>query len=213
MLDPFCGCGTTVHAAQKLNRRWIGIDVTHLAISLVRRRLIDAFPQAQFEVQGVPKDLGAAEELARNDKHQFQLWALSMIEAQPYKGGKKGADSGIDGFLYFKPDGKTTEKAIVEVKGGENVSPQWVRALGQVVERERAKIGVLVTLADPTVTMRREAAAAGLYKTEYGSYPKIQILTVEDLFNGERPHMPWIDPSVFKKTKREATTKQGEMEV
>jgi DNA modification methylase len=213
VLDPFCGCGTTVHAAQKLNRRWIGIDVTHLAISLVRRRLIDAFPQAQFEVQGVPKDLGAAEELARNDKHQFQLWALSMIEAQPYKGGKKGADSGIDGFLYFKPDGKTTEKAIVEVKGGENVSPQWVRALGQVVERERAKIGVLVTLADPTVTMRREAAAAGLYKTEYGSYPKIQILTVEDLFNGERPHMPWIDPSVFKKTKREATTKQGEMEV
>jgi hypothetical protein len=110
-----------------------------------------------------------------------------MIEAQPYKGGKKGADTGIDGFLYFKPDGKTTEKAIVEVKGGENVSPQWVRALGQVVERERAKIGVLVTLADPTVTMRREAAAAGLYKTEYGSFAKLQILTVEDLFNGQRP--------------------------
>ena len=143
ILDPFCGCGTTVHAAQKLNRRWIGIDITHLAISLVKRRLIDAFPMAQFEIHGVPKDLGAARELAKADPHQFQLWALSMIEAQPYKGGKKGADSGIDGFLYFKPDGKTTEKAVIEVKGGENVSPQWVRALGQVVERERAKVGVL----------------------------------------------------------------------
>jgi DNA methylase/restriction endonuclease len=155
VLDPFCGCGTTVQAAQKLNRRWIGIDVTHLAIGLVRRRLIDAFPQAQFEVQGVPKDLGAAEELARADKHQFQLWALSMIEAQPYKGGRKGADGGVDGLLYFKPDGRTTEKAIVEVKGGENVSPQWVRALGIVVERERARMGVLAMLGDPTVTMRR----------------------------------------------------------
>jgi site-specific DNA-methyltransferase (adenine-specific) len=112
-----------------------------------------------------------------------------------------------------KPDGKTTEKAIVEVKGGENVSPQWVRALGQVVERERAKIGVLVTLADPTVTMRREAAAAGFYKTEYGSYPKLQILTVEDLFNGQKPHMPWIDPSVFKKARREKTDTQGELGV
>lgn len=87
-----------------------------------------------------------------------------MIEAQPYKGGTKGADSGIYGYLYFKPDGKTTEKAAIEVKGGENVSPQWIRALGQVVERERAKIGVLVTLTDPTRTMRREASAVGLYK-------------------------------------------------
>jgi len=213
VLDPFCGCGTTVHAAQKLNRRWIGIDVTHLAISLVKRRLIDAFPQARFEVQGVPKDADAARELAKADKHQFQLWALSMIEAQPYKGGKKGADSGIDGYLYFKPDGKTTERAIVEVKGGENVSPQWVRALGAVVDREKAKMGVLVMLGDPTVTMRKEAAAAGLYKTEYGAFQKIQILTIEDLFNGQRPHMPWIDPSVFKKAKREATAKQGSLEL
>src|SRR3990170_2954668 len=110
-----------------------------------------------------------------------------MIEAQPYKGGRKGADTGIDGFLYFKPDGKVTEKAIVEVKGGENVSPQWVRALGQVVERERAKMGILVTLTDPTTTMRREATAAGFYQPdmkfegdrEARKYPKVQILTIE----------------------------------
>ena len=214
VLDPFCGCGTTVHAAQKLNRRWIGIDITHLAISLVKRRLIDAFPMAQFEIHGVPKDLGAARELAKADPHQFQLWALSMIEAQPYKGGKKGADSGIDGFLYFKPDGKTTEKAIIEVKGGENVSPQWVRALGQVVERERAKIGVLLMMADPTTTMRREATAAGFYESPlHGKFEKIQILTVEDLFDGKRPHLPWIDPSVFKKAKREKTEHQSELDV
>jgi DNA modification methylase len=218
VLDPFCGCGTTVHAAQKLKRRWVGIDITHLAISLIRRRLIDAFPQAQFEIHGVPKDIGAARELAKNDPHQFQLWALSMIDAQPYKGGKKGADSGIDGYLYFKPDGKTTEKAIVEVKGGENVSPQWVRALGQVVERDRAKIGVLITLTDPTTTMRREATAAGLYKPSGDqewrtSFDRIQILTVEDLFGGKRPLVPWIDQSLFKKARREKTEKQSEMDL
>jgi hypothetical protein len=127
-----------------------------------------------------------------------------MTDAQPYKGGKKGADSGIDGFFYFKPDGKTTEKAIVEVKGGENGSPQWVRVLGQVVERERAKIGVLLMMADPTATMHREAFAAGFYESPlHGKFQKIQILTVEDLFDGNRPHLPWIDPSLFKKAKRE----------
>ncbi len=219
VLDPFCGCGTTVHAAQKLGRRWIGIDVTHLAIGLVKRRLIDAFPRASFDILGVPKDADAARELAKADKHQFELWALSMVEAQPYKGGRKGADTGIDGFIYFKPDGKTTEKAIVEVKGGDNVSPQWVRALGQVVEREKAKIGIIVMLADPTVTMRREAAAQGFYESPlHGKFAKIQLLTVEDLFAGKRPHVPWVDPSVFKKAKREAiagerTTDQSELDV
>jgi site-specific DNA-methyltransferase (adenine-specific) len=213
VLDPFCGCGTTVHAAQKLNRRWIGIDITHLAVSLVRRRLVEAFPTARFDIVGVPKDLDGARDLAARDKHQFQLWALSMVEAQPYKGGRKGPDTGIDGFLYFKPDGRTTERAIVEAKGGERVSPQWVRALGTVVERERARIGILVTLTAPTPAMRREAAAAGFYKTEYGSFPKIQILTVEDLFEGKKPHMPWVDSSAFRKARREVTTKQGELEI
>lgn len=213
VLDPFCGCGTTVHAAQKLNRSWIGIDITHLAIGLVRRRLIDAFPQVKFDIVGVPKDLDAARELATQDKHQFQLWALSMIDAQPFKGGRKGADGGVDGYLYFKPDGRTTEKAVVSVKGGSNVGVGMIRDLIATVDRERAKMGVFLTLEDPTVTMRKEAAAAGLYKTEYGNFSKIQILTIEDIFNGQRPHMPWIDPSVFKKAKREVTLKQGELEI
>lgn len=206
VLDPFCGCGTTVHAAEKLNRRWIGIDVTHLAIGLVKRRLTEAFPLARFEVQGVPKDVGAARELASSDKHQFQLWALSMIEAQPFRGGRKGADGGVDGYLYFKPDGRVTEKAVVSVKGGNNVGVGMIRDLTATVDREGARIGVFLTLEDPTTVMLREATAAGLYKTVYGTFQKIQILTIEELFDGKKPHMPWIDPSIFKKSRREVAT-------
>ena len=214
VLDPFCGCGTTVHAAEKLSRKWIGIDVTHLAISLIRRRLIDAFPQAKFDIEGVPKDEGGARQLAADDKHQFQLWALSMVDAQPYKGGRKGADGGVDGYLYFKPDGRIVEKAIVSVKGGGNVGVGMIRDLIATVDREKAKIGLFLTLEDPTTVMRREATAAGLYASPmHGKFEKIQILTVEDLFAGKKPHLPWIDPSVFKKAKRESSEKQGALDV
>ena len=214
VLDPFCGCGTTVHAAQKLGRRWIGIDVTHLAIGLIRRRLIDAFPQVQFETHGVPKDAQGAHELASADKHQFQLWACSMVDAQPFKGGRKGADGGVDGYIYFKPDGKATEKAIVSVKGGGNVGVGMIRDLIATVDREKAKVGILLSLEDPTTTMRREASAAGLYKTDmHGDFPKIQILTVEDMFEGKRPQLPWIDASVFRKAKRENTEQQPKLDL
>jgi len=203
VLDPFCGCGTSVHAAQKLKRQWIGIDVTHLAISLIQKRLRDAFGPIPIEVHGTPKDLGGAQALAAQDKYQFQWWAVSLVDAVPYGGKKKGADSGIDGFIYFKPDGKTTEKAIVSVKGGENVGVPMVRELAQVVNREKAKMGVLICLAEPTSPMMKEAITEGFYKTEYGEFPKLQILTVEQLFSGMRPEMPWIDPTVFKKAKQE----------
>ncbi len=117
VLDPFCGCGTAVHAAQKLRRKWIGIDITHLAISLIEKRLNDAFPGIQFEIHGTPKDLEGARTLAAQNKYQFQWWAVSLVNAVPFAGKKKGADSGIDGLIYFKPEGKVTEKAIVSVKG------------------------------------------------------------------------------------------------
>ncbi len=219
VLDPFCGCGTTIHAAQKMNRNWIGIDITHLAIGLIRRRLVEAFPKVQYEVLGVPKDADAARTLAAADKYQFQFWALSMIEAVPYKGGKKGADGGVDGYVWFKPDGKTTEKAVISVKGGANVGVGMIRDLIATTERERAKVGVLLSLEDPTSVMRREAAAAGLYKTEsLGDFPRIQILTIEDLFDGRKPHLPWVDSTVFRKSKREAVagerkTDQGDLGV
>ncbi|MBM3553669.1 MAG: site-specific DNA-methyltransferase, partial [Alphaproteobacteria bacterium] len=212
VLDPFCGCGTTIHAAQKLDRQWIGIDITHLAISLIEKRLNDAFPGIAFEVHGTPKDLDGARALADQDKYQFQWWAVSLVNAVPYGGKKKGADSGIDGFIYFKPEAKTTEKAIVSVKGGNNVNVAMVRDLAHVVEREKAKIGVFITLAEPTTPMNAEAIKAGFYESpHHGKFPKIQILTVEQLFVGKRPQIPFIDPSAFKAAPKEDTSKQGKL--
>lgn len=204
VLDPFCGCGTSIHAAEKLKREWIGIDITHLAISLIEKRLKDAFPGIQYEVHGTPKDLEGARALAAQDKYQFQWWAVSLVNAVPFGGKKKGADSGIDGLIYFKPEGKITEKAIVSVKGGDNVNVAMVRDLAHVVDREKAKIGVFITLADSTGPMRTEAVKAGYFETLYGKYPKIQILTVSELFEGKQPNIPLIDSATFKKAPKEA---------
>jgi DNA modification methylase len=214
VLDPFCGCGTTVHAAQKLNRRWIGIDITHLAIHLIQRRLKDAFPGIQFDIAGVPKDLGGARALALQDKYEFQKWALAMIDAQPFKGGRKGGDGGADGFLYIKPDGKKTEKVIVSVKGGQSLNPAMVKDLIVTVDQEGAKMGVFLTLETATKGMVTQAAAAGFFKTDYGQFPKIQVVTVEQLFGPSNPlHLPWQDTSVFKKAKRETTETQSKLDL
>lgn len=185
VLDPFCGCGTAVHAAQKLKRKWIGIDITHLAVSLIEKRMKDAFPGIQFVVEGTPKDFEGARNLALRDKYQFQWWACSLVNAQPYQGKKKGADSGIDGLIYFNDDGKLPKKIIVSVKGGENVSRTMVADLKNSVEREKAQLGLFVTLAEPTRPMNEEASAAGFYDSPVGSsFPKIQILTIEGLLSG-----------------------------
>ena len=215
VLDPFCGCGTAVHAAQKLGRRWIGIDVTHLAISLIEKRLRDAFPGIDFTVEGTPKDLAGAIDLAQRDKYQFQWWAVSLVDAMPYGGKKKGADGGVDGIIYFKPDGRKTEKAIVSVKGGTNVGVGMIRDLHSAMEREKAPIGVFITLANPTTAMEKEAAAVGRFHSEATgrSYPKLQILTLPELIQqGKKPDIPFVDASVaFKKAGREDTTKQGSL--
>ena len=212
VLDPFCGCGTAVHAAQKLGREWIGIDVTHLAIGLIEKRMKDAFPGLAFDVVGRPQDLQSALDLAARDKHQFELWALSVVEAQPWKGGRKGADGGIDGIIYFKPDGKRTERAIVEVKGG-GTGVKDIGRLAQVMERERAPFGVFITAQSPTRAMERDAAAVGVWENEYTGrkHPRLQILTLAELFMGKRPDIPWVDASVAKAAKREETGKQGSL--
>jgi DNA modification methylase len=214
VLDPFCGCGTAVHAAQKLGRQWIGIDVTHLAISLIEKRLRDAFPGIQFEVHGTPKDLASAEDLAQRDKYQFQWWAVSMVDALPFGGKKKGADGGIDGIIYFKPDGKRTEKALVSVKGGNNVSVNMIRDLHSAMEREKAPIGVFITAALPTRPMETEAAAVGRFEDEWGrTYPKLQIITLAELFQGRKPQIPFVDPTSIKRAKREdqEASRQGSL--
>ncbi|WP_240653048.1 DNA methyltransferase [Sphingomonas crocodyli] len=211
VLDPFCGCGTAVHAAQKLGRRWIGIDVTHLAISLIEKRMRDAFPGVQLAVEGAPKDLASAEDLAARDKYQFQWWAVSMVDAMPFGGKKKGADGGIDGIIYFKPDGRRTEKALVSIKGGQNVGVQMIRELHSAMEREKAPLGVFVTKTSPSSVMEKEAAAVGRFHSEATgkSYARLQILTLAELFQGKRPDIPYVDPTVaFKRAARESTAQQ-----
>ena len=218
VLDPFCGCGTALAAAQKLGRAWIGIDITHLAITLIQARLKRDFglePGKDYEVLGTPKDVESARFLFEKDPHQFQLWALGLIGAQPYgdpQKGKKGKDTGIDGFLYFRtPDGGRLEKVVVQVKGGKNLGPSVVRDLRGVMEREKAAFGVLIVLEAPTKGMREEAAKAGVYSWGSRSYPRLQIFTVEELLAGKRPEFPAgsLNVSYERKEVRTARPKGG----
>ena len=197
VLDPFCGCGTAVHAAHKLGRQWIGIDITHLAIGLIRRRMTDAFPGLDIEVIGEPVDLTGARELASKDKYQFQWWALDKLGAQPVAGKKKGSDKGIDGVIPFfaesTPGKPEYARAIVSVKGGEHAGVAAVRDLKGVLDREKEPIGILLILNPPTKDMITEAAASGLYESDFWKkkYPRVQIMTVLDVLKGKRPEMPW----------------------
>ena len=189
VLDPFCGCGTAVVAAQKLNRKWIGIDITHLAINLMRNRLRDSFG-IKAEVIGEPEDLASAKALAHQDRYQFQWWATGKIGAHAVGEQKKGADKGIDGIITFKHDAKGTyRRVVVQVKSG-HVGVNAVRELNTVVGSEA--IGVLITLEPPTEPMKVEAIASGYYHSSIydKDYPRIQILTVEELFQGKTVDMP-----------------------
>jgi DNA modification methylase len=212
VLDPFCGCGTAVHGAEKLKRRWIGIDITHLAITLIEKRLKHAFPDIQFDVEGTPKDLDSAQNLADRDKYQFQWWACSLVNAQPYQGKKKGADSGIDGLIYFQDERTTPKKIVVSVKGGNNVNVAMVRDLAHVVDREKASIGIFITMVEPTRPMKEEAIKAGYYESPIGAnFPKIQILTIKGLLEGtERAKYPDLMQGglTFKKASVDTKTTQ-----
>ena len=202
VLDPFCGCGTTVHAAQKLGRQWTGIDVTYLAIDLIKRRLRDAFGEdLEFEERGQPTDFAGAKRLAELDKWNFQRWALSFINARPLREGEgKGADRGVDGFLSFyeyEPDQKMTKasknveptrrKILVQIKGGKADRADVATLIGDVNNQKFAG-GILVILENPTKPMRLEAAEAGRYQArlldDTKTYPKIQILTIKGLMDG-----------------------------
>jgi DNA modification methylase len=181
VLDPFCGCGTAVAVAQRLKRHWIGIDITHLAITLIRHRLKNSFGnRVPYRVIGEPVSLPDAQALAEQNAYQFQWWALGLVGARPTE-QRKGADRGIDGRLYFhdEPGGKT-KQIILSVKSG-NVTVKDIRDLRGVLDREQAEIGVLITLEEPTKPMQAEAASTGFYKTPYGNHPRLQILTVGQL--------------------------------
>jgi hypothetical protein len=193
VLDPFCGCGTAVVAAQHLKRRWIGIDVTHLAINLVKRRLHDSFGKnAAFKVIGEPVDAAGAADLAKADPYQFQWWALGLVDARPAE-GKRGADQGIDGRIFFHDEADTTKtkQVVLQVKAG-HVSVRDVRDLRGVLDREKAGIGVLISLEEPTKPMRREAADTGFYRSPgyHKDYPRLQVLTIGELLAGGGIDMP-----------------------
>jgi site-specific DNA-methyltransferase (adenine-specific) len=279
VLDPFCGCGTAVDAAQKLGRRWIGIDVTHLSIGLIERRLVDRYGPNQlakapgknpprsgegdrreavvegalptsdvagagpppsstfakatadatspfrgglaYEVIGTPNDTDSALKLAADEPHQFQYWITQAIGGQPFQGGRKGMDRGIDGYIYFtkvneKKVGSvnsSTEAAIISVKAGQRVGVAMVRDLKGVMEREKADIGIFVCVIAPTREMEREAASAGVYTdTQTGQqYPRLQIYTLAEYFSGLRPKVPLLDRQAgFKKAARTSDAdKQG----
>ncbi len=206
VLDPFCGCGTTVQVAQRLNRRWIGIDITHLAIGLIKKRLSDAFgPEIKqtYDVIGEPTDYQGAAALANEDKYQFQWWALGQVGARPAE-QKKGADRGIDGRLYFHDDQSGQSKQIIfSVKAG-GVSVPQIRDLVGVLDREKAQIGVFLCFEEPTKPMLREAAEAGLYKSADGTtYPRLQILTIQHILDGKQPEYPLHRrDATFKKAPR-----------
>ena len=216
VLDPFCGCGTTITAAQKLGRRWIGIDVTHLAVSLIRHRLRDAFDkQCVFEVIGEPTSLQDARTLAQQDPYQFQWWALGLVGARPVE-QKKGADRGIDGRLYFHDEGRgaKTKQVIFSVKAG-RVTVSQVRDLVGVLSREAAQIGAFISLEPPTAPMRQEAASAGFYESPWGKkYPRLQLLSIEALLSGRDVDYPRAADMTFKKAQpveSDVGRKQGKL--
>ena len=206
VLDPFCGCGTAIAAAHKLDRQWIGIDVTHLAVALMKNRLKTAFnilPGRDYQVVGEPVDVGSARALADQDRYQFQFWAMSLLEALPREQGKKGADRGIDGVVYFLDGPKrTTQKAIVQVKSGRVSSPH-VRDLKGTLDREKAALGLFITLEEPTKDMLTEAASAGFYHSDVWQrdYPRVQIRTVEELLVGLEFEVP-RHPSMYQAAQR-----------
>jgi len=211
VLDPFCGCGTTIVASEKLNRRWIGIDITHLAIALMKSRLQDTFSDsAKYDVIGEPTDLSGAHALARQDRYQFQWWALSLVKARPVdQNQKKGADKGIDGIKYInitpglkKPQ---TIKVVVQVKSG-HVQVKDVREFKTVIENTKSEMGLFVTLEEPTAPMTQEAISSGYYKPLgiIGAIqcPKVQILTIEELLNGKKVQYPMHDDITFRRAEK-----------
>lgn len=191
VLDPFCGCGTALVAAEELERSWIGIDITYLAVDVMARRLREQFPGISFKIRGQPKDEEGARALAEKDRFQFQVWALSLVSAQPLDQERKGADRGIDGYLTFLTGRDQYERAIVQVKSG-HVLPGMVRDLRGTLEREKAPFALLITLEPPTKAMRQEAADTGFYQVPVTGeeVPRLQILTVRELLQGKRPKLP-----------------------
>lgn len=193
VLDPFCGCGTAVHAAQKLGRKWIGIDISHLAVALIKQRMTSAFHDCEFEISGTPKDVESARYLAESNglegRYQFQYWALSLVDAIPANDKKKGADSGSDGFIWAYNDPNATKpfKINISVKSGK-IPANHIRELGGMLGKDSVELCLLITLEEPSKKMKKDAVSYGFYTYPNGKeFPCIQILTIQELLDGKRP--------------------------
>jgi hypothetical protein len=194
VLDPFCGCGTTIAVAQRLKRRWIGIDITYLAVDLIRNRLRGTYGddiEATYHVDGIPADEDSARALFAASPFDFERWAVSLVDGTPNE--KQVGDRGIDGVVRFPLDSKSAiGRAMVSVKGGKMLNPGMVRDLLGTVQAQRAEMGLLITLERPTRGMEEAARHSGtfIWPVNHQPYPVVQLLTVGDLLKGQRPHMP-----------------------
>jgi DNA modification methylase len=211
VLDPFCGCGTTLDAAIKLNRQWVGIDITYLSIDLIRNRLRQQFGDDiddNYEVRGVPADLAAAHALFERSPFDFERWAVSLVRGTPNE--KQVGDKGKDGVVRFATGKKSRASALVSVKGGKQLNPAMVRDLeGTVASAKDGEVGILITLQAHTKGMRDEAASAGNYVDPFGNHhPKIQLFTVEALLAGARPSLPPVIPPYTEARRRQQDSGQ-----
>ena len=196
VLDPFCGCGTAVDAAQKLGRQWRGIDVTHIAIGMIEDRMRSGYPGIEFETHGVPKDIESALRLANDDKHQFQQWACWKVGGFPRD--KKGGDKGVDGWFNYLTDEGRVQTGVISVKGGEHLNPGMVRDLGRVMERDKHAFGLFIVAAMPTKGVRDEIESHPLIETQFGRFPAMQVVTIAELIHGPAPKLPPLISPVKK---------------
>ena len=217
VLDPFCGCGTAVDAAQKLGRAWIGIDITHIAIGMIEDRMRNGYPGIVFETIGVPKDLASAERLAAEDPHQFQQWICWQVGGFPRE--KKGGDKGVDGWFNYewvdpnRNNNRSIETGVISVKAGDIVNPNMVRDLGRVMQRDGHRFGLFVMKGMPTKGMSDEAASHSLVEVQFGGdstqgqrFPALQFVTLAELFQGRKPKLPPLISPVKKATRVETRT-------
>ncbi len=201
VFDPFCGCATTIEAAHRLGRRWIGIDIAIHSIKRVAsvrlRDRLGLLEGTDFDIEGVPRNMEGARHLWERDKYHFQKWAVEQVDG--FVTTKKGSDGGIDGRLYFDlPDRNDLQSMVIEVKGGANVGIGVVRDLRGVLERETAQMAGLIVMDEPGKVKSRnfasEMAQAGDLDVLGVRYPRMQMLTVQEILDGKR----FLTPSVAR---------------
>ena len=217
VLDAFCGCGTTVDAAESLHRNWIGIDISPIAISLIKRRLNDTYEGHvnKFEIRGTPKDKESAIELWKQNPNAFQDWWLTEFEVFSTTFGTKGADKGIDGIGQYLIDhkGNETIRAAFQVKGGTHIQSKDIDALIGAMDKHKCQLGVFLTIEDPTKPMLDTVAGSGFVQVPGFQYPRLQILTLKDYFKNKRPKLPSVNITFKAATKKGKQSHQEELDL